>query len=90
MVAWHEVPGKNRPLRLGPFGSGDCPTRPLTFPMLTRFRSDRLALAKRAVAIRALGWRLRVEVGDHRSLRSNRWEVYAYTSYWTVAATESV
>jgi hypothetical protein len=40
-------------------------------PALTWIRSDRLAVAQRAVANRALGWRLRVELGDAQSLRSN-------------------
>ena len=40
-------------------------------PALTSIRSDRLAVAQRAVANRALGWRLRVELGSAQSLRSN-------------------
>jgi hypothetical protein len=40
-------------------------------PALTSIRSDRLAVAQRAVANRALGWRLRVELGGAQSLRSN-------------------
>jgi hypothetical protein len=41
-------------------------------PALTWIRSDRLAVAQRAVANPALGWRLRVELGGAQSLRSDR------------------
>jgi hypothetical protein len=34
-------------------------------------RSDRFGVAQRAVANRALGWRLRVQLGGAQSLRSN-------------------
>jgi hypothetical protein len=40
-------------------------------PALMWIRSDRLAVAQRAVANRELGWRLRVELGSAQSLRSN-------------------
>ena len=56
-------------------------------PALTSIRSDRLAVAQRAVANRALGWRLRVELGGAQSLRSNCSKRNTIDVVGTVAAT---
>ena len=42
-------------------------------PNLIRFRSDNVVPTQRAVAIRALGWRLRVEVKTGFIPPFNRW-----------------
>ena len=48
-------------IRGGRSGSGHCPKSSLPYPKPSPFRSDRFGMAQRAVAIRALRWRLRVE-----------------------------
>jgi hypothetical protein len=50
-------------------GSGDCPFVPMTSPKEICVRSGRYSVSQRAVAIRALGWRLRVGATADPSLR---------------------
>jgi hypothetical protein len=80
-------PVPSRPTRS--LGSGDRPDRPRAIKTDRCSRGEIVGSAPRAVTIRALGWRLRLELRHTQYLRANPSPSKPASFYWTVAAIET-